>query len=44
LDKSYILTAGDPVGTPGSTNLIRVITKHEMEFFSLLKRKKEVIE
>ena len=44
LDKSYILTAGDPVGTPGSTNLIRVITKHEMEFFSLLKRKKEVME
>ena len=32
-EKSYILTAGDPVGIPGSTNLIRVITKNEMEFF-----------
>lgn len=36
LDKSYILTAGDPVGTPGSTNLIRVIGRYEMDFFSLL--------
>jgi len=42
LDHSYILTAGDPVGTPGSTNLIRVITGHEMEFFCSLKRKKEI--
>ncbi len=41
LDNSYILTAGDPVGTPGSTNLIRVITGHEMEFFCSLKRKKQ---
>ena len=41
LSDSYILTAGDPVGAPGSTNLIRVITGHEMEFFCSLKRKKE---
>ncbi|MEA3419529.1 MAG: pyruvate kinase [Campylobacterota bacterium] len=41
LENSYILTAGDPVGTPGSTNLIRVITGYEMEFFCSLKRKKE---
>ena len=27
---------------PGSTNLIRVITGHEMEFFCSLKRKKEI--
>ena len=39
LDKSYILTAGDPVGTPGSTNLIRVIGKYEMNFFSKLKQR-----
>jgi len=32
-EKVYILTAGDPVGMPGSTNLIRVITGHEMDFF-----------
>ncbi len=38
LEESYILTAGDPVGTPGSTNLIRVITGYEIEFFSSLKR------
>ena len=40
-ENSYILTAGDPVGTPGSTNLIRVITGHEMEYFRKLKMKKE---
>jgi len=32
-DEVYILTAGDPVGMPGSTNLIRIITGHEMDFF-----------
>ncbi len=39
LDKTYILTAGDPGGTTGSTNLIRVITGYEMEYFCSLKRK-----
>ncbi len=35
---SYILTAGDPVGVPGSTNLIRVIRGDESKFFvSLIK-------
>ena len=32
-NKNYILTAGDPVGVHGTTNLIRIITKAEMEFF-----------
>jgi len=32
-EKSYILTAGDPVGVHGTTNLIRIIGKSEMEFF-----------
>jgi len=36
LDKSYILTAGDPVGVPGSTNTIRILREHEMEFFKSL--------
>jgi len=39
LEKTYILLAGDPVGTPGSTNLIRVLTGHEMRFFCSLKEK-----
>ncbi len=39
LEKTYILVAGDPVGTPGSTNLIRVLTGHEMHFFSTLRNK-----
>ncbi len=33
LENSYILTAGDPVGKPGSTNLIRVIRADESRFF-----------
>ncbi len=32
-NSSYILTAGDPVGAPGSTNLIRVIRGDEKDFF-----------
>jgi len=39
LEKTYILIAGDPVGTPGSTNLIRVLTGHEMRFFCTMKKK-----
>ncbi len=40
-DKSYILTAGDPVGIPGSTNLIRVITRYEIDFFLERNKKNE---
>jgi pyruvate kinase len=36
LDKSYILTAGDPVGVAGSTNMIRILREHEMQFFKSL--------
>jgi len=38
LKKSYILTAGDPVGVAGSTNMIRILRKHEMEFFKNLQK------
>ena len=33
LDRSYILTAGDPIGVPGSTNMIRILREYEMKFF-----------
>lgn len=33
LDKCYILTAGDPSGIRGSTNMIRILRHEEMEFF-----------
>lgn len=36
LDKTYILTAGDPAGAKGSTNMIRLLRAHEMEFFKNL--------
>ena len=39
LDKSYILTAGDPVGVAGTTNMIRILREHEMEFFRALGEK-----
>ena len=38
LDKTYILTAGDPVGISGSTNMIRILREHEMEFFQSLSK------
>ncbi len=36
LDKnsSYILTAGDPVGVPGTTNTIKILRKNEIEYFA----------
>lgn len=34
--KSYILTAGDPMGVSGSTNMIRLLRGEEMEFFKNL--------
>lgn len=33
---SYILTAGDPIGVSGSTNVIRLLREKEMEFFRTL--------
>ena len=33
LEKTYILTAGDPVGEPGTTNTIRILRRTELEFF-----------
>ena len=39
-DSTYILVAGDPVGVPGSTNLIRVVGRYEMEFFASLAKGK----
>ena len=44
LDNTYILITGDPVGVPGSTNLIRVVTRYEMEFFSSLRKEKEWVD
>lgn len=37
MQSQYILTAGDPVGVSGSTNMVRIITAHEMEYFRSLK-------
>ena len=36
LDESYILTAGDPVGVVGNTNMIRILREREMMFFKSL--------
>jgi pyruvate kinase len=36
LEKTYILTAGDPVGVKGSTNMIRLLRQREMLFFKEL--------
>jgi pyruvate kinase len=36
LSESYILTAGDPVGVVGNTNMIRILREREMMFFKSL--------
>ncbi|MEJ2467477.1 MAG: pyruvate kinase [Campylobacterales bacterium] len=33
-DAMYIVTAGDPVGVPGTTNTIRILRKNEMDYFA----------
>ena len=33
LDNTYVLTAADPVGIPGTTNIIRILRRPELEFF-----------
>ncbi len=38
LDESYILTAGDPAGVVGNTNMIRILRESEMMFFKNLKK------
>ncbi len=46
-DAMYIVTAGDPVGVPGTTNTIRILRKNEMEHFAsatLLRRSKKMPE
>ena len=42
LEKSYILTAGDAVGREGSTNMIRLLKREEMEFFVNLAQEQEL--
>ena len=31
--QTYIFTAGDPVGVKGTTNVIRILREHELDFF-----------
>ncbi|MEA3372758.1 MAG: pyruvate kinase [Campylobacterota bacterium] len=39
IESHYILTAGDPVGVSGLTNMIRIIGANEMEYFRSLEWK-----
>jgi len=43
-ENTYIITAGDPVGVPGTTNNIRILKRNEIEYFAAIgntKKKKE---
>ncbi len=40
-ENTYIITAGDPVGVPGTTNNIRILKELEIEYFASLSRKKK---
>jgi len=35
-ERCYVLTAGDPVGVAGTTNNIRILREHEMNYFDAL--------
>lgn len=44
-ENTYIITAGDPVGVPGTTNTIRILKEKEIEYFAGLSEvKKKKIE
>jgi len=34
LESLYVVTAGDPVGVPGTTNAIRILRRSELEHFA----------
>jgi pyruvate kinase len=36
LESTYMLTAGDPVGIPGTTNSLRILRQNELEYFNNL--------
>ena len=40
-DGVYVATVGYPVGMPGSTNTIKILTPSEMEYYLNFKEKKE---
>lgn len=43
-ENTYIITAGDPAGVPGTTNNIRILKENEIEYFANItpsKKKKE---
>ncbi len=40
-ENTYIITAGDPVGVPGTTNNIRILKELEIEYFASLSNKKK---
>ena len=42
IEKTYITTAGAPVGVSGSTSLIQVLSAREMEYYCTIDRKKEL--
>ncbi|ADV47157.1 pyruvate kinase [Nitratifractor salsuginis] len=43
-ESNYVVTAGDPPGVPGTTNIIRILRHHELEHFAKLAREKRIPE
>ena len=39
-DYNYVVTAGDPPGVPGTTNIIRILRRKELEHFEKMAREK----
>jgi len=46
LDKkdNYVVTAGDPPGVPGTTNIIRILRREELEHFARMARENRIPE
>ena len=41
-EHNYVVTAGDPPGVPGTTNIIRILRRHELEHFAQMARENRI--
>jgi len=41
-ENNYVVTAGDPPGVPGTTNIIRILRRKELEHFSAMAKEQRI--
>ncbi len=41
-ENNYVVTAGDPPGVPGTTNIIRILRRKELEHFAVMAKERRI--